>query len=142
MADLQRAIAIAVEAHRDQTRRNGSPYVLHPLRVMLSFEDETRRIIGVLHDVVEDSDWSLDELREEGFAAEVVAAVDALTKREGEDYQDYLDRLETDALARSVKLADLRDNMSVVELPVVREQDTQRLNRYRQAYKLLSDLPV
>ncbi|MCA9394259.1 MAG: GTP pyrophosphokinase [Candidatus Omnitrophica bacterium] len=142
MADLQRAIAIAVEAHRDQTRRNGSPYVLHPLRVMLSFEDETRRIIGVLHDVVEDSDWSLDDLREEGFAAEVVAAVDALTKREGEDYQDYLDRLETDALARSVKLADLRDNMSVVELPVVREQDTQRLNRYRQAYKLLSDLPV
>ena len=142
MADLQRAIAIAVEAHRDQTRRNRSPYVLHPLRVMLSFEDETRRIIGVLHDVVEDSDWSLDDLREEGFAAEVVAAVDALTKREGEDYQDYLDRLETDALARSVKLADLRDNMSVVELPVVREQDTQRLNRYRQAYKLLSDLPV
>ncbi|MCA9403041.1 MAG: GTP pyrophosphokinase [Candidatus Omnitrophica bacterium] len=142
MADLQRAIAIAVEAHRDQTRRNGSPYVLHPLRVMLSFEDETRRIIGVLHDVVEDSDWSLDDLREEGFAAEVVAAVDALTKREGEDYQEYLDRLETDALARSVKLADLRDNMNVIELPVVREQDTQRLNRYRQAYQLLSDRPA
>lgn len=139
MADLQRALTIALEAHRDQTRRNGTPYVLHPLRVMLSFEDETRRMIGVLHDVVEDSEWSLEDLREEGFSAEVVAAVDALTKREGEDYQDYLDRLGPDPLARDVKLADLRDNMNVIELPVVREQDSQRLNRYRQAYQLLSD---
>lgn len=138
MANLQEAIVIAVEAHKGQLRRNGTPYVLHPLRVMLSFEDEARRIVAVLHDVVEDSDWTCARLRSAGFSPECVAAVDALTKREGEPYDEYIDRVLADPLARSVKLADLRDNMTIPELPAVTEKDTQRLARYLSAYRRIS----
>jgi len=84
MPGLEDAIALALEAHRGQTRPDGTPYVLHPLRVMLALEDEGDRIAAVLHDVVEDSPVTLEELRQRGYAADVVEAVDRLTRREGE----------------------------------------------------------
>ncbi len=139
MADLEQAIQIAVEAHKGQRRRNGTPYVLHPLRVMLAFEDETRRVIGVLHDVVEDSDWTCADLEAAGFSRPIVEAVDALTKRQGEAYDDYLTRLSPNPLARAVKLADLRDNMNVLELPGVNEKDGRRMERYLRAYRRLAE---
>src|SRR5690349_12469488 len=92
MADLEEAIRIAVEAHRGQKDRAGAPYILHPLRMMLRVQTDAERMAAVLHDVVEDTDWTLDALREHGFPDEVVTAVDHLTRREGESYEEFVTR--------------------------------------------------
>jgi (p)ppGpp synthase/HD superfamily hydrolase len=93
---------------------------------------------AVLHDVVEDSAWTLDDLRARGFSGEVLAAVDALTKREGEDYEAFVARAAAHPVARRVKIADLEDNMDVRRTGFVSERDTERLNRYLRAWRLLT----
>jgi len=140
MADLQRAIEIAVSAHKSQCQRNGLPYVLHPLTLMLSMESVSAKIVAVLHDVVEDSDWTLEQLRQEGFAPEILEAIDCLTHREGETYEAYLDRLCHNALARQVKRSDLQDNMDIKRLPHLYDRDLERLHRYHQAWLKLEAL--
>ena len=117
MSLLERAIGIAVEAHRGQTDRYRAPYILHPLRVMGRVETEQEKLVAILHDVVEDTHWTLAELRREGFSEEVLAALDAVTKRDGEAYEDFVGRSAGNALARRVKLADLEDNMDLRRLP-------------------------
>lgn len=107
---VERAIEIAIEAHAGQRDRAGQPYILHPLRVMLAQDDDASRVVAVLHDVVEDSDWTPDDLRREGFPEGIIVALDALTRREGEPYMDYIDRAGANQTAREVKIADLRDN--------------------------------
>lgn len=110
---LQRAIAIAREAHAGQVDLAGKPYIAHPLRVMGAVEGEEAKIVAVLHDVVEDSpDWPLAKLQAEGFPADVLAAVDALSRKEGEAYEAFIERVALDPLAKLVKLADLADNLS------------------------------
>jgi (p)ppGpp synthase/HD superfamily hydrolase len=133
---LERAIAIALTAHAGQTDKAGTPYILHPLRVMLAQTSEAARIAAVLHDVVEDGeDWTLERLRAEGFSPEVVEAVDHLTKRESEkdDYPAFVKRAAANPIARQVKLADLNDNLDVTRLLTVSDKDRERLNRYLQA---------
>jgi (p)ppGpp synthase/HD superfamily hydrolase len=132
MADLQRAIEIAVDAHRGQRQRNGLPYVLHPLTLMLRMDSLPAQMVAVLHDVVEDSEWTLSQLEAEGFAPEILEAIDCLTHRPDEPYEAYVDRL--NALARQVKLADLRDNMDIQRLPKLHDRDLDRLRRYHQAW--------
>lgn len=113
---LEKAIAIASSAHLGQTRikkEKGLPYILHVLRVMLDkrfVSTREEQIVAVLHDVVEDTDWTLDNIRAEGYSEDVIEAIDAITKREGELYKDYLVRVESNSIARKVKLADLHDN--------------------------------
>ena len=140
MADLQRAIVIAVSAHRDQHQRNGLPYVLHPLTLMLRMDSWPAKIAAVLHDVVEDSEWTLEQLEAEGFAPEILTALDCLTHRPEEPYEAYIDRLSHNALARQVKLADLRDNMDIQRLPSLHDRDLERLRRYHQAWLKLEAL--
>ncbi len=136
---LQRAIEIAVEAHAGQQGRDGSPYVLHPLRMMGQMSDDESRMVAALHDVVEDNPaWTLERLRAEGFPAAVVDAVDHLTRREGEDYADFVRRAAAHPLARRVKLADLRDNMDITRLPTLEEKDLKRLQRYHDAWRFLT----
>lgn len=137
MATLERAIAIAVEAHQGQRDKAGVTYVLHPLRVMLRLESETARITGVLHDVVEDSSWTLEGLAGEGFNAEILAALECLTKRDGEAYEAFIERVMTNALAREVKKADLLDNLELLRLPHLEEKDLRRLAKYHRAWKVL-----
>lgn len=142
MSDIEEAIRIAVEAHRGQRDRGGAPYILHPLRVMFRVQTQAERMAAVLHDVVEDSAWTLNDLRARGFADEVLEAVDALTKREGEEYEAYVDRAAAHPVARRVKIADLEDNMDVRRTGTVSERDAARLNRYLRAWKrLTSDVP-
>jgi len=142
VADLEDAIALAVRAHHKQTDRAGAPYILHPLRVMFRVEIDAERMVAVLHDVVEDTDWSLDDLRAEGFPEEVVTAVDHLTRRDGESYDDFVRRAAANPVARRVKIADLEDNMDVRRTGTVTEEDTERLTRYHRAWRsLVSDLP-
>jgi (p)ppGpp synthase/HD superfamily hydrolase len=107
---LNRAIILAVEAHAGQTDKAGEPYILHPLRVMLRLTDPTERIVAVLSDVIEDSHYTLSDLEEMGFPQDIVSALDALTRRPGEHYFDYMKRLSLNLIATKVKLADLADN--------------------------------
>jgi (p)ppGpp synthase/HD superfamily hydrolase len=135
---LEDAIALAVNAHRGQQEMNGNPYILHPLRLMLAVSGEDAQIAAVLHDVVEDTPVTLDDLRAAGFADHVVAAVDHLTRREDETYAEFIERIQPHDLARRVKLADLRDNMNILRLPEVGQRDLARLQRYRAAWRTLT----
>lgn len=139
MSTLERAIALAAEAHAGQQDKVGEAYILHPLRVMLAVGSPGERIVGVLHDVVEDTPWTLEGLRAEGFSAEVVDAVDALSRREGEDYFDFVLRAGANPLARPVKLADLRDNLDMTRIAAPSQRDYERCERYRKALALLGE---
>ena len=103
---------LAAKVHDDQREKAGEPYILHPLRVMMEMETETQRIVAILHDTVEDSaDVSLDDIAEM-FSDEVRDAVDAMTRRDGEAYLDFVARAKRNPVARRVKLADVADNLS------------------------------
>lgn len=108
---LTSAIMIAAEAHENQTDKNGAPYILHPLRVMLAMEDETHMIVAVLHDVAEDFAFGWSRIHEVDFSDEILDAVDALTRREDEGYDDFIKRAAANEIARKVKIADIRDNL-------------------------------
>lgn len=140
MGTLEDAIALAVKAHRGQTDKNGQPYILHPLRVMLRLETEEEKIVGILHDVVEDTDVTVEELRATGYSEEILAALDCVTKREGEAYEDFVRRSASNLLAKRVKLADLEDNMDIKRLSEVRPKDVDRLNRYMKAWATLKGI--
>ncbi|MBF0285644.1 MAG: bifunctional (p)ppGpp synthetase/guanosine-3',5'-bis(diphosphate) 3'-pyrophosphohydrolase [Magnetococcales bacterium] len=142
MDPLEKAIQLAVSAHRGQKDKAGIPYVLHPLRVMMRMSDPIARIVAVLHDVVEDTPVTLDELRREGFSPEVLEALDCLTHREGESYEEYIERAASHPLALAVKRADLEDNMDIRRLSQhPTDRDWARLVRYRQAWARLHDEP-
>ena len=125
---------LATEAHRGQVDRAGSPYILHPLRLMCRVNSDTERIIAVLHDVVEDTDYTLDDLRERGYSEEIVTAVDCLSRREDETYEQFIQRIKPNPLARRVKLADLMDNMDIRRAGLLQEKDLERLQRYQNAW--------
>ncbi len=137
MNQLEHAIVIAAKAHAGQVDKAGATYILHPLRVMLGVESEAARAAAALHDVVEDTPWTLEKLREEGFDEEVVGAVEALTRREGEDYLDFVRRAGGHPVAREVKIADLRDNMDLSRIAEPTDKDRARLERYREALQIL-----
>lgn len=142
MSTLERAIAIAAAAHAGQVDKGGSPYILHPLKVMLRVNGLEERMAAVLHDVVEDTPVTLAELREQGFSEAVLGAVESLTKREGEDYQAFVQRAGRDPIARVVKLADLLENSDLSRLPGLTEKDIERLEKYREAISYLTHLAV
>lgn len=133
---LSDAIAMAVEAHRGQVDKAGAPYILHPLRLMLQQRDMPRRIAAILHDVVEDGGVTLETITAK-FGAEIAAAVDALTHRDGEPYDLFVTRCATDPIARDVKRADIEDNLDLSRLPEITEKDRARAEKYRKALPLL-----
>jgi (p)ppGpp synthase/HD superfamily hydrolase len=148
---LEDTIKLALCAHRGQEDKAGQPYILHPLRVMLSLETEEERMVGVLHDVVEDTrDYAsegritFDRLREWGYPDSVVEALKHVTKlpeEEGEEgYRRFVERVKRNALARRVKLADLADNLDVTRLkPPLKHSDLERINRYLDAVRTLTE---
>ena len=137
MPTLEDAIALAVEAHKGQRDKAGQTYILHPLRVMIRLDTDAERMAAILHDVVEDTPYTLERLRQLGYPEEVLGALDCLTKREGETYEAFIERVLPHALARRVKLADLEDNMDLRRLPTVGPKDAERLSRYRAAWTRL-----
>ena len=138
MSTLERAIEIAMEAHRGQVDKSGCEYVSHPLRVMAAGKGVEEKIAGVLHDVVEDSGWTFDMLEAEGFSREVIDALRCLTKlSDDEPYEKYIKRIKTNPLAVAVKLNDLSDNMDIRRLPYLSDKDVKRLKKYLKAYKQL-----
>jgi len=133
MPTLEDAIALDIEAHRRQKEKAGQPYILHVLRVMCRLETEQEQMAGVLHDVVEDTPYTRDDLRRLGYPEPVVAAVDCLTRREDETYEEFVKRAGAHPIARRVKLADLEDNMDIRRRLEVTERDCERLNRHIRA---------
>jgi (p)ppGpp synthase/HD superfamily hydrolase len=138
MAGLEDAILLATKAHLGQTDKAGAPYILHPLRVMMRCRTAEAMMAAVLHDVVEDTPITLEDLQSMGFPAPVINAVACLTKREGEPYEAFVARVKANALATEVKIADIEDNMDVRRLTSVGPADAARLERYRRAYRDLT----
>lgn len=137
MATLERAIELAAWAHAGQRDKGGQPYILHPLRVMMAVTTDAERIAAVLHDIVEDTSITFDDLVAEGFADDVVDAIRALTKFEGETREQAAKRIVRDPIARAVKLADIADNMDLTRIPVPSERDHARLREYAVARDIL-----
>jgi (p)ppGpp synthase/HD superfamily hydrolase len=139
---LEKAIKIAVEAHQGQTDRYGAPYILHPTRVMARLQTTSEKIVGILHDVVEDTDWTFEKLSAEGYSDVLVEAIKAVTKQEGEEYEAFVRRSAANPLAKKIKLADLEDNMDLRRMPEVTEKDLSRLQKYVKAWHFLSETPA
>jgi len=135
---LDKALEIAVKAHTGQKDKVGAPYILHPLRIMMRMDTEEEQIVAALHDVVEDSDITLEDLRQAGFPQSVLEAVDCLTRRKGEDYEAYVERASSIPLAKIIKIADLEDNMNFRRLNNLMEKDRARIERYQKAYRHLT----
>ena len=137
MEDLDRALETALDAHRGQKDRYGEPFILHPVRVMLRCALDDEKIVALLHDVVERGGRSLGDLKREGFADAIIAAVDHLTRRKGEPYLDAIARARENALARAVKQADLQDHMDAIHARMPGGDTVERLARYRRAMQAL-----
>jgi GTP pyrophosphokinase len=136
-ADLERAIDIALDAYAGQTDKAGATYIRHPLRVMEAMDTETERIVAVLHDVVEDSDYTLADI-EAAFGETVRDAVDALTKRDDEAYLDeFIPRAAANDIARKVKRADIEDNMDLTRLPEIDDDILAKQATYHRALQEL-----
>lgn len=140
MNALETAITIAVEAHAGQVDKSGTPYILHPLRLMLAMDNDIERMAAVLHDVLEDGPgWTEEKLLARGIPQEVVEIVRYLTKTESElsDYMQFIRRVSTHPAAKRVKLADLEDNMNLSRIIQPTEKDHARVAKYREAHAFL-----
>ena len=142
MATLENAILLAAQAHQGQKDKAGAPYILHPLRVMLRLGSDIEMMVAVLHDVLEDTQYTLLDLQQAGYPGEVLEALGCLTRRENETYQESIQRIKTNPLARKVKIADLEDNMDMRRISAPQEKDMERLKRYRRAWSALTKEPV
>ncbi|MDX1663051.1 MAG: hypothetical protein R3272_04605 [Candidatus Promineifilaceae bacterium] len=137
---LEKAIAIALRAHEGQTDRSGNPYVLHPLHLMDRMDTPVERMAAVLHDVVEDTETTISDLQAAGFPEEVTEAVRLLTHDKSTlSYEQYVRRLRHNDLARKIKLADLEHNMDIRRAEQVEEDDLVRLQKYREAWRVLTE---
>jgi 5'(3')-deoxyribonucleotidase len=135
---LDKAITIAKEAHQNQKDKYGAPYINHVMRVMEAGANFDERIVGVLHDIVEDTDWTFEKLLKEGFPERIVDAIRCVTKTsEQEDYEMFIARIISNPLAVQVKLHDLTDNMDIRRIPEINPGDLSRLNKYLKAYHKL-----
>ena len=138
--NLERAIQIAVEAHAGAKDRGGKAYILHPISVMMRCETDEEKIVAILHDVVEDTDWTFDSLREEGFTETVIEALKTVTKHsEDEDYDEFVQRSLKNEIGRKVKIADLRENLDVTRIGELTDKDLERINKYKRALKTLTE---
>lgn len=137
ISPLEKALEIAIIAHKGQKDKAEKPYIGHLLRVMQMGQTDEEKICGVLHDLVEDTDWNFDYLKNEGFSDTIISALKCLTKQKNESYDLFIDRVLTNDLAIKVKINDLTDNMDIKRMNVIAEEDLNRLNKYLKAYKRL-----
>lgn len=137
---LEKALEIAIEAHKGQFDKSGKDYILHPLYLMVRCKDGKQRIVAVLHDVVEDSNYTLEDIKNLGFDIEIIEALDCLTHKKGEDYFEYIKRVKTNELATYVKCLDLAHNGDISRLKTITEKDVKRVEKYAKALQMLRDI--
>lgn len=134
---LERALVVATICHSKDKDKGGNSYILHPLAVAMSVESEDEKIVGLLHDTVEDKKISYNELRELDFPEYIIKAIDSVTRREGETYMDFVRRSKENVIGRNVKLKDIENNMDISRIPNPTEKDYKRLDRYKKAKEIL-----
>ena len=135
--DLNKAYEIASMAHKNQKDKGGIEYINHPVAVSMLVGSLEEKIVALLHDVVEDTHVTLAELKSFGFNDNVIAAIDAISRKAGESTNDYMNRVKNNKLACSVKKADLLHNMDISRLKVVKKKDLERLDKYQYIYNYL-----
>ena len=131
---IEQSLQIALEAYRGQTDKAGETYILHPLRLMAQMDTKEEMAVALLHDVIEDSKYTAEMLVDEGIPEEVVEAVEYLTKKEGESYEEFTNRVVDNKLAAKIKKADIEDNMNILRLESLSEKDLQRVAKYHKAW--------
>lgn len=138
---LGKAIALASEVHKEQKDNGGNAYILHPIRVMMRLRttDEELMSIAILHDVIEDSDWTVELLEKQGFSQRVITALRFLTHDPNEPYEDYIKKISCNVDAAKIKLEDLRDNSDITRLKGLREKDFKRMEKYHRAFLFLKN---
>lgn len=137
MTIIEKAIALAVQKHAGQIDKGGQPYILHPLRLMFKVKTPEQQVVAVLHDVLEDTDTTVVDLISLGFSSEIIEAIQALTKKEGESRIEAAYRTVKNPIARAVKLVDIADNMDLTRIPQPSEKDLLRLEEYKHVQQIL-----
>lgn len=133
----KKALILCFEAHKEQSDKSGMPYVFHPFHLAEQMQDEESTIVALLHDVIEDTEYTLDDLRKMGFNDSVLAAINLMTHEDGVPYMDYVEKIKANPIAKTVKLADLRHNSDMTRLDVVTPRDQERAEKYLAAINLL-----
>jgi len=136
---IEKSLNIALRAYAGKTDKAGREYIHHPLRVMAKMKTDLEMSVALLHDVIEDSDITAEQLLAEGIPAEVVEAVLCLSKNENEDYQDFVGREKKNELAAKIKIADIEENIDILRLPSLDDYDLTRVQKYHSAWQFLND---
>lgn len=137
--NMKKALKLCFEAHKNQTDKSGLPYVFHPLHVAEQMTDEKTTIVALLHDVIEDTSYTLQDLRNLGFDEDVLGALELMTHDKNVPYMDYVAKIKGNAIAKTVKLADLSHNSDLIRLDEINEAALNRVEKYKAAIKLLSE---
>lgn len=137
MSTLEKAIIIATKAHSGQVDKGGHPYILHPLAVMMNVETNVEKIVAVLHDVLEDTELTLNDLESEGFGYDVLIPLEILTKGKGVSYDDYIKQIAKNNVARNVKMQAIRNNMDLSRIENLSKKDFERNKKYKKALHFL-----
>ena len=133
----KKAMTFAYKAHEGQVDKGGVPYIFHPFHVAEQMHTEAEVCVALLHDVIEDTDYTEEDIRKLGFSEEIIEAVVAMTKLPGENYMDYIRRLKQNAIARAVKAEDIKHNTDKTRLPGDSEYNSRLLEKYAAAKELL-----
>ena len=135
----KKALKLCFEAHKAQKDKSGMPYVFHPFHLAEQMESEETTVVALLHDVVEDSDYTIEDLKAEGFGEEIVEAIALMTHAKDVDYMDYVALIKKNPIAKAVKLADLKHNSDLSRLDTIDEKAIKRKEKYQKAIKLLQE---
>lgn len=135
---LEIALSIASTAHKGQVDKGGQAYIMHPIRVMGRCKTDEERIVSLLHDTVEDTEVSLDELEKKGFSREIIDAIESVTRKKDESYREFIVRASKNPIGKQVKIHDLEDNMDITRLDSLSDKDARRLNKYIHSYRYLT----
>lgn len=135
----KRALKLCFEAHKDQIDKSGMPYVFHPFHLAEQMKDEDTTIVALLHDVIEDTDYTFGDLKAIGFDDVIIDALKLMTHDESVSYMEYVTEIKTNPIARAVKLADLKHNSDLSRLDVIDEKALKRRDKYTEAIKLLEE---
>jgi len=137
---IEKSLDIALRVHTGQKDRSGKTYILHPLRLMNRMESDEEMAVALLHDVIEDSEMSEQDLLNEGIPTKVVEAVKCLTKGSGEDYDEFISRVSKNELASEIKIVDIEDNINILRLKTLSEKDLERIAKYHRAWNKLQNI--
>ena len=135
----KKALVLSFEAHKEQKDKSGMPYVFHPFHLAEQMKTEETAVVALLHDVVEDTEYTLEDIRSMGFPERVVEALSLLTHDDAVPYMEYVEKIKNDQIAKAVKLADLRHNSDLTRLDIVDEKALARVEKYAKAIRILSD---